>query len=139
LKKPDLRITILALTVLLAACRDHNSTATPPATTTRDSPPNPAATPAASVPAEKWLGQWNGPEGTFLDLAKSGNHYVVKIQSLDSLDTYEGVATANGVQFIRNGKAESIHSGNGENTGMKWLLDKDSCLIIKYGEGFCRD
>jgi hypothetical protein len=129
LKTPDLRIAILALTVLLAACRDHNSTAAPPAT----------ATPAASVPAEKWLGQWNGPEGTILDLAQNGNHYGVKIQSLDNLETYEGVATADGIQFTRNGKTESIRAGNGENTGMKWLLDKNNCLIIKYGEGFCRD
>jgi hypothetical protein len=36
-------------------------------------------------------------------------------------------------------KTESIHAGNGEDTGMKWLLDKKNCLIIKYGEGFCRD
>jgi hypothetical protein len=63
----------------------------------------------------------------------------VKIQSLDGLDGYEGVATADGIRFPRNGKTESIHAGNGEDTGMKWLLDKKNCLIIKYGEGFCRD
>jgi hypothetical protein len=55
------------------------------------------------------------------------------------LDGYEGVATAGGIRFPRNGKTESIHAGNGEDTGMKWLLDKKNCLIIKYGEGFCRD
>jgi hypothetical protein len=138
LKKPDFRILFFALTVLLGACRDRSATATRPATTS-DLPATPAATPAVSVPAEKWLGQWNGPEGTLLDLAKSGNHYVVKVRSLDSLDTYEGVATADGIQFTRDGKAESIRAGNGEDTGMKWLLDKKNCLIIKYGEGFCRD
>lgn len=63
----------------------------------------------------------------------------LKIQSLDSLDAYEGVATADGIRFTRNGKTESIHAGNGEDTGMKWLLDKKNCLIINYGEGFCRD
>jgi hypothetical protein len=55
------------------------------------------------------------------------------------LDTYDGVATADGIQFTRDGKAESIRAGNGEGTGMKWLLDKKNCLIIKYGEGFCRN
>jgi hypothetical protein len=138
MNKPDFRVLFFALTVLLGACRDRTSTATRPAATS-DLPPNPAATPLASVPAEKWLGQWNGPEGTFLDLAQTGNHYVVKIRSLDSLDTYDGVATADGIQFTRDGKAESIRAGNGEGTGMKWLLDKKNCLIIKYGEGFCRN
>jgi hypothetical protein len=129
MKKPDLRVLLFALTVLLGACRDSTSTATLPATTSD----------LRTNPAGKWLGQWNGPEGTFLDLAQTGNHYVVKIRSLDSLDAYDGVATAGGIQFTRNGKAESIRTGNGEDTGMKWLLDKKNCLIIKYGEGFCRD
>ena len=138
MKKPYLLVVILTLAVLLGSC-DRKSTAGPPAARTGSSPANSGTTPTANVSIEKWLGQWNGPEGTFLRLSQNGNHYVVKIQSLDSLNTYEGVATADGIQFTRNGKTESIHAGNGEGTGMKWLLDEKNCLIIRYGEGFCRD
>jgi hypothetical protein len=120
--------------------QDHRSTAEPLVTGTSSASPSPEIPPAGgSVSAEKWLGKWNGPEGTFLLLSRNGNRYLVKIQSLDGLDGYEGVATADGIRFPRNGKTESIHAGNGEDTGMKWLLDKKNCLIIKYGEGFCRD
>ena len=136
MKKTYLLVAILALTS--RACQDRESTAGPLATGTGSSQANSGATAGASVSVEKWLGQWNGPEGTFLRLSQSGNHYIVEIRSLDSLDTYEGVATAGGIQFTRNGKTESIHAGNGEDTGMKWLLDEKNCLIIKYGEGFCR-
>jgi hypothetical protein len=139
-RKPDFCVAILAVTVLFGACQDHKFTAEPPVTGTSSAPPSSEIPPAGgSVSAEKWLGKWNGPEGTFLVLSLNGNRYLVKIQSLDSLDTYEGVATVDGIQFTRNGKTESIHAGNGEDTGMKWLLDKKNCLIIKYGEGFCRD
>jgi hypothetical protein len=48
------------------------------------------APPAASNRTDKWLGQWKGPEGTFLLLCKNGDKYAVKIQSLDGPATYEG-------------------------------------------------
>jgi uncharacterized lipoprotein YbaY len=94
---------------------------------------------AASNPTDKWLGQWNGPEGTFLILSRNGDKYAVKIQSLDGPATYEGVPAGNQINFTRDGKTESIVAGSGQKTGMKWLLDKKNCLIIKTGEGFCRD
>jgi hypothetical protein len=140
MRKPDFCIAILALTVLFGACQDHKSTAEPLVAGNNSASPSKEIPPAGgSVPAEKWLGKWNGPEGTFLLLSRNGNRYLVKIQSLDGLDGYEGVATADGIRFTRNGKTESLHAGNGEDAGMKWLLDKKNCLIIKYGEGFCRD
>lgn len=94
--------------------------------------------PSKSV-ADEWLGQWNGPEGTYLLLSKNGGKYVVKIRSLDGLKTYEGISVGDRIEFLRDGKTESIHAGSGRETGMKWLLDKKNCLIIKTGEGFCRD
>jgi hypothetical protein len=136
LKKNNLRITILAMIVVMGACRDRNpSAAGPSATGSSASSSNPATAPAT----QKWLGQWNGPEGTYLVLSQNGDKYVVKIRSLDSLDSYDGVPSGDRIQFVRNGKPESVHAGNGEETGMKWLLDKKNCLIIKSGEGFCRD
>ena len=140
MRKPDFCVAILALTVLFGACQDHKSTAEPLVIGTNSAAPSTEILHAGeSVSAEKWLRKWNGPEGTFLLLSLNGHRYLVKIQSLDGLDGYEGVATADGIRFTRNGKTESIHAGNGEDTGMKWLLDKKNCLIIKSGEGFCRD
>ncbi len=86
-----------------------------------------------------WLGQWIGPEGTYLLLSRNGEKYVVKIQSLDGPATYDGVASGEKIQFERQGKTEFIRAGKGEETGMKWLLEKKNCLIIRTGEGFCRD
>jgi hypothetical protein len=127
----NLRIIIITITVLTAGCQNRNQNS--PAT-------SPTTTPAASTNnvTDKWLGQWNGPEGTYLLLSKSGDQYVVKIQSLDGPATYEGVAAGDRIEFKRDGKTESIRAGSGKETGMKWLLEKKDCLIINEGEGFCR-
>jgi hypothetical protein len=102
------------------------------------SPAQPSTTAATTNLTDQWLGQWNGPEGTYLVLSKNGNRYIVKIQSLDGPATYEGVSAGDRIQFERNGKMEAIHAGSGNDTGMKWLLDEQNCLVIKVGEGFCR-
>lgn len=124
----DVRVIVLAMMVSLAGCQDRERK---PST----AEPAPAATNRST---DAWLGQWNGPEGTFLLLSKDGEKYVIKIQSLDGPNTYEGVSAGDRIEFERDGRRESIHAGNGEATGMKWLLDKKDCLIIKTGEGFCR-
>jgi hypothetical protein len=89
--------------------------------------------------ADQWLGKWIGPEGTYLQLSKSADHYTVLIQSLDGRNAYQGNSTPSGIEFQRDGKTETIHAGIGQDTGMKWLLDKKNCLVIHTGEGFCRD
>ncbi len=86
-----------------------------------------------------WLGQWNGPEGTYLILTKNGDQYSVEIRSLEGVQTYDGVASGDRIRFLREGTAETIHAGKGDETGMKWLAGKKNCLVIKAGEGFCRD
>jgi len=53
--------------------------------------------------------------------------------------TYEGTSAGDQIEFQRNGKTESLHAGRGQETRMKWLLDKKNCLIIRTGEGFCGD
>jgi hypothetical protein len=142
MKSTDFRAIAIAIMVL-TACQDRNQSAVGPSPTVPvSSPPaNPTTRPAApaSKVTDKWLGQWNGPEGTYLLLSKKGDRYVVKIQSLDGPATYEGVAAGGDrLEFKRDGKGESIRAGNGKDTGMKWLLEKTDCLIIKEGEGFCR-
>ena len=88
---------------------------------------------------DKWLGQWNGPEGTFLRLEGGNGKYVITIQDLDGPKTYEGTSAGEQVQFVRNGATETIRATNGAETGMKWLSDKANCLTIRPGEGYCRD
>ncbi len=129
----------LSLCALVSGCKDRNQTAGGSGTSAIPAPTASAALPAANNATDKWLGKWIGPEGTYLVLSKNADKYVVLINSLDGPATYEGTPTRGGIEFQRNGKMESIHAGNGHKTGMKWLMDKTNCLIIKTGEGFCRD
>lgn len=139
MRKAELLISLITMLVLGVSCQDRNQSAAPSSAETHP-PPAPTSTPtAANRPTDAWLGQWIGPEGTYLLLSSDGEKYVVKIQSLDGPATYPGVAAGTQIQFERQGTTEFIRAGNGEATGMKWLLDRKNCLIIKTGEGFCRD
>lgn len=101
-------------------------------------PPIPASTPAAGP--EGWVGRWNGPEGTSLVLApRQGGGFVITITTLDGPSRYEGDAAGPGIVFERDGETQTLRAGNGKLTGMKWLADKSDCLVIKVGEGYCRD
>jgi hypothetical protein len=71
-------------------------------------------------PTSGWV-NGSGPEGTYLSLSKSG---------------YDGTSAGERIEFQHNGKKESIHAGSGVDTGMKWLLNKKDCSIIRSGEGF---
>src|SRR5579863_5365006 len=133
------RIALLMIAVL-TGCKDRYQ----PADKSSSIGGNPSRQSTAAVPAtnnvtDRWLGKWTGPEGTYLVLSKNADKYVVQINSLDGPATYEGTSTGERIEFQRDGKTESIHAGNGHDTGMKWLLEKTNCLIVKTGEGFCRD
>ena len=94
---------------------------------------------AQSRATDGWIGQWNGPEGTFLRLDGGDGTYAITIQDLDGPRNYTGTAVDGRIEFERNGVKESIHASNGTETGMKWLAEKSDCLTIRPGEGFCRD
>ena len=126
------------MTFAIVGCESRIQPANSSSVAGPSSSPNPASS-AASNLTDQWLGKWIGPEGTFLVLVKNGNPYVVEIHSLDGAATYDGTAMGDRIEFQRGGKSESIRAGNGQDTGMKWLLDKKNCLIIQTGEGFCRD
>lgn len=142
MKKNSFLIMLTVIITLMASCQDRGQRAAGPSPTAASAP---SVSPTAAGPANvanvagQWVGQWNGPEGTYLLLSKRDEQYVVKIQSLDGPATYEGVAAGDRIEFKRDGKTESIHAGSGKETGMKWLLEKKDCLIIKEGEGFCRE
>ena len=134
-----LRIALL-MTIVAAGCKDQHRAANEASNTSGKSPSNStAAELATNKGTDQWLGKWTGPEGTYLVLSKSADKYVVLINSLDGPATYDGTSAGDRIEFRRDGKTESIHAGNGQDTGMKWLLDKSNCLVIKTGEGFCRD
>jgi hypothetical protein len=64
-----------------------------------------------------WLGRWDGPEGTFLQISKTGDQYVVVIQDLDGPKRFAGFVDGNRIRFERDGKTEYISAGDGEATG----------------------
>jgi hypothetical protein len=98
------------------------------------------APPPTSVPrAEAWLGDWKGVEGTYLRLERKGPAYAVTIASLDGPRTFDATAAGDTVTFIRDGQTETIRATDGEGTGLKWLADREDCLVVTAGsEGFCR-
>lgn len=126
--KVGVLIGTLGMVVFMTACRNHAPTAA------EAKPTSPVP-----VPTDAWLGRWSGPEGTYLQLAKDGDKYVVEVQDLDGLKSFAGFPDGNRIRFVRDGKTEFLFEGNGRATGMKWLADKKDCLLTKAGEGWCRD
>lgn len=122
----------LATSLLLLACTDRK-----PELSSGAKAASAGTTSTAST--DQWLGQWNGPEGTFLRIAGGGGKYQITIQDLDGPHSYQGSSRDGTIQFERNGAVESIRSTNGAQTGMKWLADKTNCLTVRVGEGYCRD
>ncbi len=135
MKKPISYTVSFLLSLLMiscvTSCKENNS-----------GMPNvepPKDIPARTAETDKWLGEWKGPEGTFLKISGGKGKYELIIQDLDGPKSFSGVSVENTIQFQRNGILEKIHKTSGEETGMKWLSDKHNCLTINRGEGFCRD
>jgi hypothetical protein len=92
-----------------------------------------------AVDTDAWLGRWNGPEGTYLDIGRAGGGYEITVRDLDGARTFSGESAADGIVFRRDGTNERLTATDGDATGMKWLAGKSNCLTIKFGEGYCRD
>jgi hypothetical protein len=122
----------VAVTCFSVACGGPSSSPAPPGQSA------PVAPPPAVVATDKWAGKWNGPEGTFVEIAGANGTYQVIISNLDGPRTFKGAADGNRVTFERDGISESLRAGSGAETGMKWLSEKTDCLIVKPGEGYCR-
>ena len=129
------------LTLLLSGCKDRSSVSTQ-VIATSPAVSVPATSPPVTIPApitDEWLGKWDGPEGTFLQLNGGDGKYEIIIQNLDGPLTFQGVASGNQIEFVRDGVKESLHASNGAETGMKWLSEKYNCLTVRAGEGYCRN
>ena len=91
------------------------------------------------VVASPLLGQWNGPEGTYLLIAGNSGKYALTIRNLDGPRTFEGTGVGDTIVFTRDGKQHAVRASDGATTGMKWLAEKKRCVTIETGEGYCRD
>lgn len=151
--------TALATLLVLGACSERVEDPKAPGPEAREhtltplgtaaSQPLPASTPdsvpgndpvaSAPAPTDRWLGQWNGPEGTFLRLEGGSGRYGITIQDLDGPRPFTGRAVGEHIEFERNGQLETLRATDGQATGMKWLADKKDCLTVRPGEGYCRD
>jgi hypothetical protein len=128
------QILLLPMTValLLIGCSDRKEEYKSPSLET-------SKTVERVITTDLWLGQWNGPEGTFLRIAGGKGTYELTIQDLDGSRNFNGHAAGESIQFERNGVQESLHATTGSETGMKWLSDKKNCLTVRMGEGYCRN
>ena len=129
------RSFLLAVACLLLAACSKDDPATPPAAVAAPE----MATLADSAVTDKWIGKWTGPEGTFLRLTGGKGSYEVSIENLDGLRKFEGKRVAEEIHFQRDDKWETIRATDGPGTSMKWLAKKKDCLLVRVGEGFCRD
>lgn len=138
----------LVLGSALSACSDQAGEPKPPTVEAREHTLNPlgeptsapasASTPTSAAP-DGWIGQWNGPEGTFLRLSGGQGQYDITIQNLDGPRPFKGRAAGEHIEFERDGRAETLRRTDGQATGMKWLDGKRDCLTVRAGEGYCRD
>jgi hypothetical protein len=102
-------------------------------------PAEPVANDLSSAIADGWVGEWHGPEGTSLRIAKQEVGYQLIVTNLDGAREFHGLAADDVVEFDRDGVVETLRAGDGKATGMKWLAGKRDCLVVKAGEGYCRD
>lgn len=126
-------IATLVSSLMLSSCGD-NKTETKVASNEVNK-----NTQTAPIPTDNWVGKWNGPEGTFLEIRGGNGKYEITINNLDGPKDYTGKNLGREIQFEREGVKELIQATNGTQTGMKWLGDKKDCLTIHAGEGYCRD
>lgn len=128
------------MALLVGGC-SRKDVPSPSPSPSRDSTPvaaGAASTPPLAVPQD-WLGRWDGPEGTYLQIVDSGEgRYDVTIKDLDRARSFPGIAGTDHLYFERDGVQERIRATDGAATGMKWLAEKSKCLTVKAGEGYCR-
>lgn len=142
-------LTSAVTLALLAACQKAEAPAVTENATTEEVPVetvpaegNETADPAAAAHRfESWVGKWTGVEGMYVTIATAEpGKYKLEMQSdLDTRGTYDGEDSEHGIKFKRGNDELSLRRGSGDETGLKYLAGKQECLIVKAGEGYCRD
>lgn len=155
MRRSVLTILFAAIAGFAAACQSTEAPKPAPNTTPSPAAPaSPAATgsptvspsvdpkgsPAAAAKLSALEGEWPGVEGTKLKVTKNGEKYKVEITGLDKkIETFDGTAKGDSIEFTRKGKVETIKAATAEETGMKWLQGEKNCVVITKGsEGYCR-
>ncbi|HMN54926.1 MAG TPA: hypothetical protein PKC32_12155 [Sphingopyxis sp.] len=140
-------LTGAAALVLLTGCGKAEAPA-PAQTTTTEVPvetvpdetmPDDSAT--ASHRFADWAGKWTGVEGMYATItpAEPGKYKLEMQSDLDTKGSYDGEDSEHGIKFKRGSEELSLRRGSGDETGLKYLAGKKDCLIVKPGEGYCRD
>src|SRR3954470_362514 len=91
----------ILLTLLLTACEDKVTHSSSNLTSNVNSAPT-------AIITDTWLGKWNGPEGTFIDISGGNGTYIITIANLDGPKQYQGSSKNNQITFERNGITETI-------------------------------
>lgn len=132
-------LTLLALVLTLAALAGCPKKEEPVEPVHKPGRPEARAPAVEDFATDAWLGKWVGVEGLVLviDRGAGPGTYNLTISTMDGTTKHVGTADNTRIRFERSG-TEYIHAGKGSDTGLKWLADKNNCLIIKEGEGFCR-
>ncbi len=131
-------LLILSMFALLGASNEQAMAATAPVSAKATSAPE-------APPTDSWVGKWVAVEGLYLTIRKDdaigpGRYVLTMRYGLDEEDsgTFKGVATEEGISFVRPDGPKILRAGDGKSTGMKWLADKKNCLVVNRGEGYCR-
>ncbi|HJS12921.1 MAG TPA: hypothetical protein VJ811_16750 [Sphingopyxis sp.] len=139
-----------AALILLAGCEKAEAPAPAPTDATTTEVPVETAPPEgaeATDPATashrfaSWAGKWTGVEGMYVTIttAEPGKYKLEMQSDLDTKGTYDGQDSEHGIQFTRGTDKLSLTRASGDETGLKYLAGKKECLIVKAGEGYCRD
>lgn len=104
-------------------------------------PISPVMAGAAEHRFASWQGRWIGVEGMYVNITPTTpNSYELEMQSdLDTKGSYVGTDSEHGIKFTRGGEQLSLYRTSGAETGLKYLAEKQDCLMVKSGEGYCRD
>ena len=133
---------ITGMIALLSGCDDGK-----PAVPNRGAAPVPAqAQHSVDVSiTDQWIGRWIGIEGLNLTISRDqssgpGNYILRMNYGPDAAlsGSFKGQTSADGIVFTREGGQHLLRAGDGEATGLKWLAEKKTCLIVTPGEGYCR-
>jgi hypothetical protein len=123
-----------AAALSIAGCGERGTPVAGPASAASTVPTSPAR-----AETDAWLGQWTGPEGTFLRVDGGQGRYDITIRNLDGPRSFRGSADGPRIRFERDGVPEALQATDGAGTGMKWLAGKSNCLTVRPGEGYCRE
>jgi glucose/arabinose dehydrogenase len=129
-------LTAFAATALLAAC--HKAGAPAPGATAANAPPVAKPADPGNPTVNDWQGSWDAPDGHFIRITRLDQGYEVVIKDAGGAQSFHGDDDGDVLKFERNGVTDTIRTSDGKGTGVAGLEGRNTCLVIRPGEGFCR-